>query len=149
MTTSRGATVLSIRRLTAAALASAALTLAVSGCTTPGVNDLYMPPTSADPYVTPSSTDPSVVMPNEPKAVDLDGTAVRSFLEQNDLRGLPLADARRQVEEAGLSVRFDSGDGSNSTVEPPADSRVVSQSMLTQESYPPSHFVVLVVATNT
>jgi len=131
----------SIRRLTAAALASAALATAVSGCTTPGVRDLYMPPTSAAPS--------SVVVPNEPITVDLDGTAVRSFLDQNDLRGLPLSDARRQVEEAGFSVRFDSGDGSESTVEPPAESRVVSQSMLTQESYPPSHFVVLVVATNT
>jgi hypothetical protein len=148
MTTARGATVPSIRRLTAAALASAALALVVSGCTTPGVNDLYMPPTSEDPYVVPSSTDPPSVMPSVPKAVDLDGTAVRSFLEQNDLRGLPLADARRQVEEAGLSVRFDSSDGSKSTVEPPADSRVVSQYVLTQESYPPSHFVILVVATN-
>jgi len=138
----------SIRRLTAAALASAALATAVSGCTTPGVSDLYMPPTSAAPYVTPSSTDASVVVPDEPKTVDLDGTAVRSFLEQNDLRGLPLSDARRQVEEAGFSVRFDSGNGSESTVEPPADSRVVSQSMLTQESYPPSHFVVLVFATH-
>lgn len=139
----------SIPRLTAAGLAAAALTLTVSGCTTPGVNDLYMPPTSADPYVALSSTDPVAVMPNDPKAMDLDGTAVRSFLEQNDLRGLPLSDARRQVEEAGFPVQFDSGDGSQSTVEPPANSRVVSQSVLTQESYPPAHIVILVVATDT
>jgi hypothetical protein len=139
----------SIPRLTAAALASATLALTVIGCTTPGVNDLYMPPISADPYVAPSSTDPAAVMPNDPNAVDLAGTAVRSFLEQNDLRGLPLADARRQVEEAGFPVQFDSGDGSQSAVEPPADSRVVSQSVLTQESYPPVHIIILVVATNT
>jgi len=123
----------------AAVLVSIAVTLTVGGCTTPGVNDLYMPPTTEDPYVVP---------PSDTAVVDLDGASARAFLEQNDLRGLTMAEAGQLVEEAGFAVRFDLGDGLRSTREAPEGARVASQSVETQESYPPSHFVVLVAATD-
>jgi len=121
-----------------AVLVSIAVTLSVGSCTTPGVNDLRMPPTTEDPYVVP---------PSDTAVVDIDGASARAFLEQNDLRGLPMAEAGQLVEEAGFAVRFDLGDGLTSTREAPAGARVASQSVETQESYPPSHFVVLVAAT--
>lgn len=120
-------------RLTTVAAVAAALTL--SACATPGVNDLYMPPLP----------DESVVASPGYLEVDLEGAAAQAYLSDNDLSGLDVSEARRLVEEAGFAVRFDPGDGDASTVAPDS-ARVVAAYVLTQESYPPSHFIVLVTA---
>jgi len=120
-------------RLTAVVAVAAALSL--SACATPGVNDLYMPPLP----------DESLVASPGYLEVDLEGDTAQAYLSDNDLSGLDVSEARRLVEEAGFAVRFDPGDGNASTVAPDSG-RVVAAYVLTQESYPPSHFIVLVTA---
>ena len=121
-------------RLTAVVALAAALSL--SACATPGVNDLYMPPVPDEPGASPSGGY---------LEVDLEGDAAQAFLSDHDLSGLDVSEAQRLVEEAGFAVRFDPGDGNASAVAP-GPSRVVAAYVLTQESYPPSHFIVLVTA---
>jgi len=121
-------------RLTAVVALAAALSL--SACATPSVNDLYMPPMPNEPGAEP---------PGDYLEVDLEGDAAQAFLSGNDLSGLDVPEAQRLVEEAGFAVRFDPGDGNASSVAPDS-SRVVAAYVLTQESYPPSHFIVLVTA---
>ena len=118
-----------------AAVVTVAAALSLSACATPGVNDLYMPPLP----------DESLVASPGYLEVDLEGDAAQAYLSDNDLSGLGVSEARRLVEEAGFAVRFDPGDGNASTVAPDSR-RVVAAYVLTQESYPPSHFVVLVTA---
>lgn len=121
-------------RLTTVVAVAAALSL--SACATPGANDLYMPPVPDE---------PGAEAPGGYLDVDLEGDAAQAFLSDHDLSGLDTSEARRVVEEAGFAVRFDPGDGNPSTVQPDS-SRVVAAYVLTQESHPPSHFIVLVTA---
>ena len=121
-------------RLTAVVALAAALSL--SACATLGVNDLHMPPVPDEPGAEPSGGY---------LEVDLEGDAAQAFLSDHDLSGLDTFEAQRLVEEAGFAVRFDPGDGNASAVAPDS-SRVVAAYVLTQESYPPSHLIVLVTA---
>ncbi|OII27307.1 hypothetical protein BIV04_01740 [Frigoribacterium sp. MCBA15_019] len=118
------------------AVVALAAALSLSACATPGVNDLYMPPVPDEPGAEPSG---------DYLEVDLEGDAAQAFLSDHDLSGLDTFEAQRLVEEAGFAVRFDPGDG-NASSGAPNSSRVVAAYVLTQESYPPSHFIVLVTA---
>jgi predicted small lipoprotein YifL len=122
-------------RFTAVVVVAAALSL--SACATPGVNDLYMPPAPDEPGAPPDGH----------LEVDLEGDAAQEFLRGNDLSGLDVTAAQRLVEEAGFAATFDPGDGNASAVAPDL-SRVVAAYVLTQESYPPSHFIVLMTTTD-
>lgn len=123
-------------RSTVAVAVAVTAALSLSACATPGVNDLSVPPVPDE---------PGAVSPGGYLEGDLEGDAAQAFLSENYLSGLDVSDARRLVEEAGFAVRFDPGDGNASTVAPDSG-RVVAAYVLTQESYPPSHSIVLVTA---
>jgi hypothetical protein len=108
-----------------AAVASLAVALSVAACTTPGVNDLYMP-----------------AIPDD--LVQVDPSSSSDVISVYNVKGLRAEDAVAMLQFDGFSVETQDGSGPVNVAA--GGWTVVGQELMELESFPVQPHVVLTVA---
>lgn len=125
------------RRAAAAVVVAVSAAAALSSCTTPGVQNLYMPRTGPyeEPHVGPVPSPTATFAPADDLASDDTLPSHGSFV------GEEATGAIDALLERGIDVRLSDG---RALEEVTAGGWLVSeQHLATQESYPPTHYVLL------
>ena len=126
-----------IRRTAAAVVVAVSAAAALSSCTTPGAQNLYLPRTGPyeEPYVGPVPSPTATFAPADDLASDDTLPSYGSFV------GEEAAGAIAVLRERGAVVRL--ADGRAPEEVTTGDWLVAEQHLVTRESFPPTHYVLL------